>query len=69
MCKTVEFLANGIGRLWKESVGSNLSLEAIDQLNVFVSFYCVMNGIYGLKGRLKRKMGAKEGYKETRSKS
>ena len=49
MCKTVEFLANGIGRLWKDSVGSNLSLKAIDQLNIFVSFYCVMNGIYGSK--------------------
>ena len=49
MCKTVEFLANGIGRLWKDSVGSNLSLEEIDQLSVSVLFYCVMNGIYGLE--------------------
>ena len=49
MCKTVEFLANGIGRLWKDSVGSNLSLEAIDQLNIIVLFYCVVNGIYSLK--------------------
>ena len=49
MCKTVEFLVNGIGRFWTDSVGSNLSLEAIDQLNVFVLFYCVMNGIYGSK--------------------
>ena len=49
MCNTVEFLANGIGRLWKDSVGSNLNLEELDQLNVFVLFYCVMNGIFGSK--------------------
>ena len=61
MCKTVEFLANGIGRLWKDSVGSNLSLEAIDQLNVFVLFYCVMNGIYGSKRAFEAQDGGERG--------
>jgi len=31
----------------KYSVEINLSLEAIDQLNIFGSFYCVLKGRFG----------------------